>query len=74
MKAYDLKVLGELAKAKGLNIAEDAAEELYGVLKEWLVQSAQISENKYDDLILAVIPMIDELVLEEIDKIDGESA
>jgi hypothetical protein len=71
-KAYDLKELVAKLKGKGLNIAEDAAGEVYACLKEWLSESAVKSENKYDDLILAILPMLDELVEEQIDKIDGE--
>lgn len=71
-KAYDIKGLVEELKDGGLDVAEDACNEIYDSIMSWLAKSAQMSENKFDDLILAVIPMIDSLVKGQIDKIDGK--
>lgn len=69
--AYDLKALGEMLKAKGLIQAEDLAGEAYGVFKAWLKESAALSENKYDDLVIPFVDQLDAIVLPQIDKIDG---
>ena len=71
-KAYDLKVLGERLKAKGLIVAEDAAEQVYDELRAWFEESAKLSATPYDDMALIVLPQVDVLVKEQIDKIDGE--
>ena len=71
-KAYDLKALGEQLKAKGLDIAEDAlviiAEEVFVFLEE----SAKLSETPYDDMALLILPQVKNLVMEQIDKVDGK--
>lgn len=72
-KAYDTKVLVEKLKAKGLDLAEDAAVIALGEVLDWFKESATASENKYDDIILAVLPLIEQAALEQIDKIDGEA-
>lgn len=71
-KAYDLKILGERLKAKGLVVAEDAAEEIYKETKDWIEESARLSKTPYDDMALIVFPQLDNLVLPQIDKIDGQ--
>lgn len=70
--AYDFSKLTEKLKDQGLGLAEDAAEKAYEAVKNWILESAAESENKYDDLLLAVIPVLDEQVKKAIDKIDGE--
>ena len=70
-EAYDIKALGEMLKAKGLIEAEDLAAEAYGVFKAWLKESATVSENKYDDLVMPFIDQLDAIVKPQIDKIDG---
>jgi hypothetical protein len=75
-KAYDLKVLGEKLKAKGLPIAEEAletiAKEVYIAVKEWAKESAPVSESKVDDFIAPFYDQLDALVFPLVDKIDGE--
>lgn len=71
-KAYDLKALGEKLKAKGLVVAEDAAEQVYEEVKAWFEESAKLSETPYDDMALIVLPQIDILVKKQLDKIDGQ--
>ena len=72
MKAYDLKELGEKLKEAGLPVAEDAIEEVFKKFMEWLSESADKSENPYDDMAKFVYPKIQEFVMEKIDKIDGK--
>lgn len=72
VKAYDLKVLGQRLKAKGLVEVEDAAEGIYTELKAWIEESAVISKTPYDNMALIIFPQLDSLILPAIDKIDGE--
>ena len=71
-KAYDLKELAALLKAKGLIVAEEAAGEVYTTVMDWVCESATISVNPFDDVIKLARPYIDSLVLPLIDKIDGQ--
>ena len=71
-KAYDPKLLLEKLKEEGLEVAEDAAESVYSAVKNWLVHSAKISANPIDDILVSLVDHIDELVLEQIDKINPD--
>lgn len=75
-KAYDLKALGEKLKSKGVPIVAEALEEtakqVYLGTKEWLQESAVISETKVDDFVSPFYDQLDPLVLPQIDKIDGQ--
>lgn len=70
-KAYDLKVLAEKLKAKGLDVAEEAAKIIVEETLTFIVESAVKSENKYDDLLVAIVPVIKPHILSAVDKIDG---
>jgi len=72
VKPYSLARLIEELKSKGLVVAEDMAEVLVMSLFDWVEKSAVASENKYDDLLLAAMPLIKAQVLSKVDKIDGE--
>lgn len=77
-KAYDIKALGQIiieeAKKDGLTVAEEAAEKLakaaYRGQKRWLKESAILSENKIDDVIVPFYDMADSIVEPLIEKID----
>lgn len=77
-KAYDLKDLGQKivakAKEKGLALAEETVETLaasaYLAAKEWVKESATLSENKVDDLVAPFIDHLDGFVLPQINKLD----
>jgi hypothetical protein len=75
-KAYDLKDLGQKLKDAGLPIMEEALEaaagKAYMVLKQWIQESAVLSENKIDDVIAPFIDHLDSIVLPQIDKIDHQ--
>lgn len=71
-KAYDVKVLVEQLKAKGLDIAEDVAAVALVEILDWVVESAKVSNNNYDDLFIAIMPLLKAEMLKQIDKIDGE--
>lgn len=72
VKAYELSALVEKLKAKGLDLAEDAAKILVEETLQWVSESAVISENKIDDLVAVVIPVIKPYILDAVDKIDGK--
>ena len=75
---YSLKSLGDAiaaeAKKEGLTIAEEAVEKLakaaYIGLKAWGKESAILSENKVDDVILPFFDLVDQFALPQIQKID----
>lgn len=71
-KAYDVKALTEKAKAKGLDLAEDAAMHLVDIVFEWLDESADLSENVYDDILKSVYPLAKAEIKKAVDKLDGE--
>lgn len=71
-KAYDVKALVEQLKGHGLDLAEDAAKIAVEELFIWIEKSAGLSENKYDDLLLAILPLIKAEVLKQVDKIDQQ--
>jgi hypothetical protein len=71
-KAYDLAVLGEMLKKEGLAGGEVAAAATYKALKKWFADSAAKSSTPFDDLVVAVLPQVDAVVLPQIDKISPD--
>lgn len=71
-KAYDLKVLTARFKARGLDLAEEAAAIIVEETCDWIVESAPISKTPYDDMLIIVIPPAKKMILETVDKIDGQ--
>ena len=72
MKPYDLKVLAEKLKSKGMNVAEESLKILVSETLDWIHESAPLSPSKIDDVLVMAIPFLKPKVLESIDKIDGE--
>lgn len=71
-KAYDLKDLGKKLAAKGLPMLENSAELVYDAVKEWVLESAPISDTKLDDVGAPLLfPVLDKIVDPVLDKIDG---
>lgn len=70
-KAYDIKSLVEKLKDKGLDVAEDGAAVAVSSVIEWLSESAMLSESPYDNILLAVYPIVKGKALDMVDKIDG---
>lgn len=68
----DFKPLLEKLKTHGLDIAEDAAKVLMIEVLDFAEKMVIDSENKYDDMLLAVMPMVKSEMLKAIDKIDGQ--
>lgn len=72
-KAYDLKGLVEELKGQGLELAEEAAKVVVNGVFNWLEKSAELSDNKYDDLAKVLYPQLKAYALgkaEEINKAD----
>lgn len=72
MKPYDLKVLAEKLKAKGLDVAEESLKILVSETLDWVSESAPLSPNKVDDVVVMAFPFIKPKILEAIDKVDGK--
>lgn len=71
-KAYSLSGLAEAMKARGLDLAEDACKQALNGICDWLESSAKISDTPYDDMAMSLaLPKIKEMLLAQIDKIDG---
>lgn len=68
----DFQPLLEKLKAEGLEVAEDAAKVVVEAVLEWAEDAVTKSENKYDDLLLAVLPVVKAELLKLVDEIDGE--
>lgn len=73
-KAYDIKDLGEKLKAAGLPVVEGAAEVVLEKVIAWIKESAMISKTPYDDMTMVILPLIEEKIKKEINKIDGNPA
>jgi hypothetical protein len=71
-KAYDLKVLTAKLKARGLDLAEEAAVIILEETTDWVTESAIISKTPFDDVAAVAMPALKKIALSEIDKIDGE--
>ncbi len=72
MAAYDVKVLGEKLKARGLDVAEDALKGLVEDVFGWVEESVKESATPYDDIALGILPVIKAETLKRIDGIDGQ--
>lgn len=71
-KAYDLKDLEAKLKEAGLPEVEQLAEKCYDATKAWLKESAIVSENPYDNMVVAFVDTLDSVVKPQLDKIDGK--
>lgn len=70
--AYEVKALVEKLKAKGLDVAEEAAKVVVEETLSWVAEEAVKSENKIDDLLVAIIPVVKPHILSAVDKIDNQ--
>lgn len=69
--SYQFKNLAEKLKERGLDVAEDAAKILVEETLNWVSEEALKSENKVDDLLVVIIPVLKPHILSAVDKIDG---
>lgn len=70
-KAYDVQDLLGRLKGDGLDLVEHEVGLVYKHLKEWIQESAVLSENKIDDVVAPFIGQLDPVMLPLIDKING---
>ncbi len=69
----DYKKLIELLKNEGLEITEEAAKKLVPIFMNFIKEAIVKSENKFDDALLLLMPLIEKQLLayaEEINKND----
>lgn len=71
-KPFDFAELGNKLKGRGLDLAEDAAKIVAEEVIAWAKESVVLTENKFDDMLLAAFPLIEGSMKEAIDKIDGK--
>ena len=71
-KAYDVKVLLEKLKDRGLDLAEEAAVIVVEEVCDWVVESAAVSATPFDDVAAVVMPALKKEAVKLADKIDGE--
>lgn len=74
-KAFDLKVLGEKLKAKGLDLAEEALKVIAVEGIAWIEESAAIKVAEGQPVFSILVPVLEAVkpaVLEAIDKVDGK--
>jgi len=69
-KAYDFKVLLEMLKGEGVELAEESAKIVVKQLFSWLEESATLSATPYDDLLKVVYPQVKALAMEAADNIN----
>lgn len=72
-KPYDMKILGEKLKKRGLNEGEDTVRGTLEDVCEWFAASAKLSPNPIDDLAAVGLPHLKAFALPYVDKIDGEA-
>ena len=58
-QAYDVKVLVASLKARGIDIAEDAARALVEEVFAWTKASAKISTNQMDDMLVGLLTPVE---------------
>lgn len=72
MKPYDIKVLLEKLKNRGVHVGEDVAKELVEDLFAFFEESARASATPFDDLLIPVLNILKPKLMEKLDQIDGE--
>ena len=70
-KAYDVKALVAKCQEKGGPEAEKLAKANFEAIIEWVLESAPVSENKVDDVLVLGIAALKPLVMAALDQIDG---
>lgn len=72
MKPYDVQALLAELKNKGLNLVEDEAKSAVQSILKWVVDSAKASPSPFDDVAALVVSQLQDKIMAEIDKIDGQ--
>jgi hypothetical protein len=71
-KAFDLQALKMKLDKAGVPVAEDLIQIAVNSFLDWVQESAVLTENKYDDAAVLLIPMIKQMIAPAIDQIDGK--
>lgn len=71
-KPYDVKVLLEKLKSRGVHVGEDVAKEIVEDLFSFLEESARASSKPFDGLLILVMSILKPKLMEKLDMIDGE--
>ena len=66
------KVLMEELKKEGLEVAEGAAIGACKAVFKALPKFFLATENKYDDMVIPILPLVEQQMMPLLDKIDGE--
>lgn len=66
------QVLVEALKKEGLDLAEEAAMKATKAVIKALPEFLAATENKWDDLLIALIPVLEPAIMKALDKIDKE--
>jgi len=71
-KAFEMKALLAKLDAAGVPVVEDMAEILVMSTLDWVQESVMMTESKLDDVAVAFIPMVKNMIKPVIDNIDGQ--
>ena len=66
------KMIVDELKSNGMEIAEDAAISVVKVIFAILPKIAVATENKWDDMMLPILGIVEPIIMKELDKIDGQ--
>lgn len=66
------KVIVEKLKKQGLDVAEDAVTKMVKAVFEALPEILVLTPNKFDDLTIPVLGIIEAQIVKLCDKIDGQ--
>ena len=72
VKVPEEKKLSDILKEKGLDLAESQVEALVHGVFECIELVVKKTDNKIDDAVIGFLPQLKDIVLEKVDKIDGE--
>lgn len=62
----------EELKKQGMDVAEDAAISMVKSVLNIIPQVVAKTENKYDDLLIPVLGVVEKPIMDLLDKIDGK--
>lgn len=71
-KSFDMKNLTERLKAKGLDATEELVKILVGETLDWTSESLTIHPNAFVKYLVPAIGTVKPLIMNEVDKIDGQ--
>jgi hypothetical protein len=66
------KELVDALKDNGLEVAEDAVLTLFKVMYPFITRFVLATPNKLDDIVVVLLPVLEPIILDYIDKIDGK--